>query len=516
MLEWGSSSTSCWADIEEEERQFEEPEPVLLLSSTVAGRVSDGKIECDQASLGEPAAGAPSLVHADVDNTGFTVVVAKRKSYEGRNGEFGVERAGFQKKTYNPGQSGGGRGRRPQNFPRKYPHSKTTPHNQQASRPKFIPAAKVDQVRTIDQVWDIPLDIRFYSSTFSDIGAMSLRSKEMLDELKDNIAKISPWPDVWRRAVEANWVLGRINQACEAKPFSRAFFKLVEIIRHSSLIDQSRNGLRSVHLGEAPGGFFQAFTHCRGHPVFSEEATATYQNMLNDSASAAADKNCRGDRSWIVSLPSDVWPAEISPPSNFRHIVNFDIFEDVSARKSFCAELGNTVDFVTADGGFEVQAEKRREQEEIMFSLLFAETELALGLLRNGGVFVIKFFAVDMEKTRRLILQIVESFRIVHIQIPVASKPTNDERYIVARGFHRHAEFPADLPAEWKNWFEVYCIEDKLRQYEPISAALELCRTITTDSRLPIEPALGNAKAYVSGLGLPVKNIIRGGEPQLR
>lgn len=506
MLEWGTSSTSCWADIEEEEHPSETQEPVVFFRAADVGRVSDGKLESAAASSGERAAATPtSGPGPDADNSGFTVVVSKRKSYEGR------PVSGVSKRTH-----GGGRGRRPQNFPRKYPQNNFSPNFQQAGvRPKFSPAANVD--RTLG-FWDVPLDIRFYSSTFSDIGAMSARSRNMLDELKDNIAKISPWPDVWRRAVEANWVLGRINQACEAKPFSRAFFKLVEMIRHSSLLDQSRSGLRSVHLGEAPGGFFQAFAHCRGHPVFSQDAQATYHSMLNDTAAAtdAPSNNCRGDRSWIVSLPSDVWPAEISPASSYRHIVNFDIFEDVSARKSFCTELGGSVDFVTADGGFEVQAEKRREQEEIMFSLLCAETELALGLLRHGGVFVIKFFAIDLEKTRRLILQIVESFRTVHIQIPVASKPTNDERYIVARGFHRHAEFPDALPAEWKNWFDVYCIEDKLRQYEPISAALELCRTITTDSRLPIEPALGNAKAYVAALGLPVKNVVRAGDAQIR
>jgi 23S rRNA U2552 (ribose-2'-O)-methylase RlmE/FtsJ len=334
---------------------------------------------------------------------------------------------------------------------------------------------------------------------------MSARSKLLLDELKDNISRVSPWPDVWRRAVETNWVLGRINQACDAKPFSRAFFKLVEIAGHSSLLDSTKGPLCSVHLGEAPGGFFQAFAHCRGHPVFGPGAAETFRHMLNDSPVEV----CQGDRSWIVSLPSDVWPAELLPTSGFRNIVNFDIFEDVAMRHSFCEKLSGAVDFVTADGGFEVQAEKRREQEEIMYSLLCAETEMALSMLRNGGIFVIKFFALDLEKTRRLLVRIAESFRTVHLQIPVASKPTNDERYVVARGFYRQAPLPEALSSEWQSWFDAYCIEDKLRQFDPINAALELCRTLTTETRLPVEPALGNEKTYCAALGLPVKNVAR-------
>ena len=87
----------------------------------------------------------------------------------------------------------------------------------------------------------------------------------------------------------------------------------------------------------------------------------------------------------------------------------------------------------------------------------------------------------------------------------MASKPSNDERYVIAQGFFDSPRAPE--PGNWGSWFDHYAFEDKLRQREPLSKALDLCRVMTMDSRLPLEPALGNAKSYCTELGLPVKFI---------
>ena len=241
------------------------------------------------------------------------------------------------------------------------------------------------------------------------------------------------------------------------------------------------NCTRTAHLGEAPGGFFQAYLHQSGTTV------ATCNSLL-------------------VSLPGDNWPVEI--PSN---IVNgFNIVEDKESRDRFCA-IGNTLGLVTADGGFEVPPDKRREQETIMLPLLQNETDMAFRLLQPGGNFVLKLFAIDLEETRCILFQLMLSFNIVYIVIPMASKPTNDERYAVCLGFkesNNHTR-PTNIPQEWKNWFNMYCMEDKLRQRKPIIDALELCKTLTSETRIALEPGLSRAKSYCARLGLPIKNIQR-------
>lgn len=332
--------------------------------------------------------------------------------------------------------------------------------------------------KTAETSWDIPMDLNFYVIFENDYNFLENNdAKNSLNDLKDQISNI--WPDIWRRAIESNWVLGRINQACELKPYSRAFYKFIEMSKRFPALC---NSTKTAHLGEAPGGFFQAYLHQSG---------TTVANSL------------------LVSLPGDSWPVEI--PSN---IVNsFNIVEDKESRDRFCA-IGNTFGLVTADGGFEVPPDKRREQETIMLPLLQNETDMAFKLLQPGGNFVLKLFAIDLEETRCILFQLMLSFNIVYIVIPMASKPTNDERYAVCLGFKESGDSlnhtrPTHIPQEWKNWFNMYCMEDKLRQRKPIIDALELCKTLTSDTRIALEPGLSRAKSYCANLGLPIKNIQR-------
>ena len=91
----------------------------------------------------------------------------------------------------------------------------------------------------------------------------------------------------------------------------------------------------------------------------------------------------------------------------------------------------------------------------------------------------------------------------------MASKPTNDERYAVCLGFKLNSSRPSNIPQEWKNWFNIYCMEDKLRQRKPIIDALELSKTLTSETRIGLEPGLSKAKSYCASLGLPIKNLQR-------
>ena len=343
--------------------------------------------------------------------------------------------------------------------------------------------------------WEIPLHLNFFATTREDATAIAAAAKNVLDEIKQRIGQVSPWPDVWRRAIETNWVLGRINQACSIKPYSRAFFKMVELARHYPLVPTSRP-IKTAHIGEAPGGFFQALLWCCGGDISPQrvEACLTTESDIQSS---------------LVSLPSDSWAPEISGKFPQTRLHSFDMVQNGEARAAFSQSLRGSLDLVTADGGFEVQADRRREQEEIMLPLLRAELDIALQTLNLGGNLVMKFFALDNEPTRCLVSHIVQHFNTAFLTIPLASKPTNDERYVVALGFHGRGapDIATVLDEEWALWFDMYCMEDKLRQREPLDIAVKLCQTLTVETRIPVEPALGRAKRYCEALGLPIKTF---------
>jgi len=341
--------------------------------------------------------------------------------------------------------------------------------------------------------WEIPLHLNFFATSRDDATAIAAAAKNVLDNIKQRIGQVSPWPDVWRRAIETNWVLGRINQACSIKPYSRAFFKMVELARHYSLVPTNRP-IKTAHIGEAPGGFFQALLWCCYGDISPQRVADCLENSTGNIQSS------------LLSLPSDTWAPEIAGTSRLH---SFDMVQNGEARAAFSQALRGSLDLVTADGGFEVQADRRREQEEIMLPLLRAELDIALQTLNLGGNLVMKFFALDNEPTRCLVSHIVQHFNTAFLTIPLASKPTNDERYVVALGFHGRGapEIATVLDEEWALWFDMYCMEDKLRQREPLDIAVKLCQTLTVDTRIPVEPALGRAKRYCEALGLPIKTF---------
>jgi len=358
-------------------------------------------------------------------------------------------------------------------------------------------------------IWCVPMILGYFSQiTTSEketpeiIHAM-LSTKLSLAALKNSIQTESIWPDLWRQVIEANWVLGRINQACFLKPFSRAFFKLVELNHLLGFVPPraiENNNYSAICIGEAPGGFVHAISWCRS-------------KCLTDGPWLFPDDPHRSFSVELVSLPEDTWPEQLNTPQARNHIHSFNLVKDTESRDLFCRKFLASADLVTADGGFEVPQDRRSEQELEMLPLITSEFEVAMQVLKPGGTLVLKFFAIDRPDTRLLLFRVFSCFENCSLCMPVASKPSNDERYIIARNFRGNsAEFSVSegtivLDDQWNRWFDYYAFEDKLRQKDPLSNALKLSRTMSSTTRFPLEPALGYAKAYCAELGLPVKQI---------
>ena len=351
-------------------------------------------------------------------------------------------------------------------------------------------------------LWCVPINLSYFSQvlineaeTQETVAAMT-SVRESLTALKNRIQEESVWPDVWRQVIEANWVLGRINQACLLRPFSRAFFKLVELNHVLSIIPSKLliPNFSAICLGEAPGGFVHAISWCRSL-CFSDGPW-----LLPDDPHSSYSVE-------IVSLPEDTWSEQLNTPLARSHIHGINLVSDVASRELFCRKFAASADLVTGDAGFEVPQDRRSEQEQEMLSLIRAELDVALQLLKPNGTLVLKFFAIDCQETRELLMRIFSSFENCSLCMPVASKPSNDERYVVGRNFRGLNVATIPLDSTWNRWFDYYSFEDKLRQRDPLTSALDLCRTMTASTRLPLEPALGYAKAYCAELGLPVKQI---------
>ena len=95
---------------------------------------------------------------------------------------------------------------------------------------------------------------------------------------------------------------------------------------------------------------------------------------------------------------------------------------------------GNTMDFITADGGFDFSYDYNN-QENNMIKLLYGQIVYALCMQKNGGSFVLKIFDCFMKHTIELLFLLSSMYEEVYITKPLTSRSANSEKYIVCKNF---------------------------------------------------------------------------------
>jgi len=222
-----------------------------------------------------------------------------------------------------------------------------------------------------------------------------------LDQLKARV------PFTKERVGDRTWYR-QFDSLRTKPPHTRAYHKMREIAQSCGIESPSM----SVHLCEAPGGFVVATAEF-GSPRWT----------------------------WIaLSSPKGLQPFDTSLlPSERGHFVACDVrcYDECIAHVPCGVAC-----LVTADGA----TGEHDGLEEDHVDLLVAQTRLAIHCLRRGGTYVAKFFEGRCRTTTGAwIAWITTVFGNVGIIKPTWSRPTNSERYIVARDFQRGAqnvEFP--------------------------------------------------------------------------
>jgi hypothetical protein len=96
---------------------------------------------------------------------------------------------------------------------------------------------------------------------------------------------------------------------------------------------------------------------------------------------------------------------------------------------------GNTMDFITADGGFDFSADFSN-QEVSAIQLIYGQIVFALCMQKQGGSFVLKIFDCFMKSTVELMALLCSVYDNVYITKPNTSRSANSEKYIVCKGFN--------------------------------------------------------------------------------
>lgn len=209
----------------------------------------------------------------------------------------------------------------------------------------------------------------------------------------------------------------------KAKPLSRSYFKMIEMLRVSDFYKAHTKRIRSAHACEGPGGFIQALAELSGYertPLLSALAMTlrpTHSYIPGwRRAVPFLQKNKQVKIIYGVDNTGDIY--------NLENQANF--VENLEDNK--------LVQIFTADGGFDYH-NNYTDQEQTTFRLILASFVLGFKTLDVGGYIMIKLFDVFGEPTKELLYLASTLFRDWTLYKPAMSRPCNSERYFIGRGF---------------------------------------------------------------------------------
>lgn len=204
-------------------------------------------------------------------------------------------------------------------------------------------------------------------------------------------------------------------------PVSRSFFKLWEILHDfkGKLFDET-TPINALFLAEGPGGFAEALMKYRqDQSNNAPQPKDTYYGMtLKSSNKNIPDWKYKSAK--LTILYGEDNTGNLYNINNITHLKN---------------TLGsNTIDFITADGGFDFSVDFNN-QEELSFKLIACEIYAAIQLQKLNGTFIIKIFDIFTPHSLQLINILSKAYTTINMIKPLTSRPANSEKYLVCQGF---------------------------------------------------------------------------------
>ncbi len=283
------------------------------------------------------------------------------------------------------------------------------------------------QLPNVDQ--NIYTHIQFRETDTIPDKAISHSVSKYLYEIKETIAhKEKEW-DVYKKYTNPyeyihTTIPNRRHSVSTHKAISRSYFKMVEMIRGFSLLSKrtflNNAPIRTFHLAEGPGGFIEAVCLFRSNPNDRYTGMTILEDEHDDNVPAwrKSEPFLRANRNVHIENGAD-------NTGNILHIENYD----------YCANVyGGTMDFVSADGGFDF-SEDFNHQELTIVKLIWAQIAFALVLQKRGGHFVLKIFDSFFQATVDMLYILSAFYEEVHVVKLRTSRVGNSEKYVICKRF---------------------------------------------------------------------------------
>lgn len=255
-----------------------------------------------------------------------------------------------------------------------------------------------------------------------------------LTEIKQKIEPLETnhkWELLKKKSNPYELVYTQENADCPAsvalaKPLSRSYFKMVEMLQVSQFFEKlpkQTQKLRSSHVAEGPGGFIEAFLDkAEANRIKVHKSLAITLKPTNNHV-----PGWRRSYQFLQRHPEVKIHYGADGTGDIYMRDNQKSFVDLHEVKAHV---------FTGDGGFDFSTDYEN-QEKSVYPLLVASAIIGIQVLAQDGVCILKLFDVYSNVTQFFLRLMTLSFREWCLYKPATSRPCNSERYLICRGFRK-------------------------------------------------------------------------------
>lgn len=296
-----------------------------------------------------------------------------------------------------------------------------------------------------------------------------------LNEAKDNLSdpndpdKVVYWEYYMKQYLNDYEIIGNNTYfpnnlifTVTQMPFSRAYFKLIEILHDEEILKEFEDeAINVLLLGEAPGGFIQAMIDTHQNPNDKLTAVTAPRDLEKGvkwdwyPEGPGVPQNLKIARAYLDKQPNLIRETkDLTDPRDIIDIINS--FAPPTTGSSPEEEVAYQVEtekrkmhIITSDGGIDVEENDNYNfQERMNYKLFYGEILTALGCQAVGGHYIMKIYDIYTDVTNQFIHLLANFYATVTITKPKTSRPANSERYIVCKYFRGLHNFPLNSHLE--------------------------------------------------------------------
>lgn len=310
-----------------------------------------------------------------------------------------------------------------------------------------------------------------------------------LNEAKDNLSdpddpeKVNYWKYYMKQFLNDYEIIGNDRYfpnnlifTISPMPFTRAYFKLVEILSDEEILkDFEDESINVLLLGEAPGGFIQAMIDTHPNPQDKLTGVTAPRDLekgvlydWNLGSGPNVPNHLKAAHAYLEKQRNvDLVTRDLTNPLDIIDIIkSFTPDEDDND-----AIVKEKAQIITADGGIDVEENDNYNwQERMNYKLFYGEILTALGCQAVDGHFIMKIYDIYTDVTNQFIHLLANFYQTVTITKPKTSRPANSERYIVCKYFRGLYDFPIE---DHLRQLDAWNQEDKNRNITVITPFLE-------------------------------------------